>query len=160
MYLYKHIAYIITNNVMFSKFNIFINLIFRNFYKKCYEKNLNFAYVYIFFPYIRKLFSFLSNIWFWRPHSSTESTLSRASTMKTHGGVGIWVRSWHTVCSSLLKCCVTPASRAQPHVTEAKLALSSCSLYFPERLVVLAILFIASICIETWVQILPTWLVD
>ena len=155
MYLYKHIAYIITNNVMYFKFHICVNLIFRNFYKNVLKKQ-NFAYIYIFFPYIKKLFLFQIYIWFWRPHSSTESTLSRASTMKTHKGVGVWVRSWQTVDSSSQKWCVTPASRAWPHVTEAKQALSSGSRYYPERWVVLPIQFRSSICIETWVQILPT----
>ena len=55
------------------------------------------------------------------------------------------------------KCCVTPASRAQPHVTEAKLALNSGAGFYPEIWMQVPILYRTSMYMEEWVHILPSW---
>ena len=57
MYLYKHIAYIITNKAMFEKIIICINLIFGNFYKNVLKKTRIYPiYIYIYFSIYKKTF--------------------------------------------------------------------------------------------------------
>ena len=53
---------------------------------------------------------------------------------------------------------ITPASRAQPHVTEARLALSSGIGDYPEIRMHVPILFRTSMYIEECVHILPRFL--